>query len=197
MKQKVRRLKAALYLGLGLACLLGGPSGAQADDQRLPIVDAKGGISLPEDFRANLVHLGSWFVPEGEASGFHDVYADAAAVEGYRKTGKFPKGSVLVKELRAHKAGTYTTGANVAHATDALKQWFVMVKGEENQFPDHPGWGEGWGWALFKPDAPDKNLVTDYKVDCMGCHLPAKANDWVYIEGYPALTEPMTGMKKP
>jgi len=147
-------------------------------------------IALPDDFRATSVHLGSWFVPEGGASGFHDVYANAEAVEGYRKTGKFPDGSVLVKELRAHEAGNYTTGAGVAHATDGIKQWFVMVKDSQNRNAGDPRWGEGWGWGLFKTDDPTKNVVTDYKADCLGCHVPAKANDWIYVEGYPTLTRP-------
>jgi hypothetical protein len=125
-----------------------------------------------------------------EASGFHDVYANAEAVEAYRKTGIFPDGSVLVKELRAHVAGTYTTGANVAHATDAVKQWFVMVKDGTNQYEADPAWGDGWGWALFKTDDPTKNAVTNYKADCLGCHVPAKSNDWVYVEAYPTLTKP-------
>ena len=37
-------------------------------------VDKHGNITLPNDFRNEMVHLGSWFVPEGGASGFHDVY---------------------------------------------------------------------------------------------------------------------------
>jgi hypothetical protein len=41
------------------------------------------------------------------------------------------------------------------------------------------------GWALFKSDAPDKQVATDYKKDCLGCHIPAKATDWVYVQGYP------------
>ena len=38
-------------------------------------VDAKGSVQFPDNFRMTMVHLGSWFVPEGDASGFHDVYA--------------------------------------------------------------------------------------------------------------------------
>ena len=48
-------------------------------------------------------------------------------------------------------------------------------------------WGDGWGWALFKSDSPDKPVATDYKRDCLGCHVPAKADDWIYVKGYPVL----------
>ena len=155
-----------------------------------PFVDAQGNIDLPADFRKNMVHLGSWFVPAGDASGFHDVYSQASAVEAYRKTGKFPDGATLVKELRPSHSGTYTTGENVSYAVGELKQWFVMIKDTQNRFPDNPLWGDGWGWALFKPDAPARNVATSYKTDCLGCHVPAKATDWVYVEAYPTLTKP-------
>ena len=158
-----------------------------ADDGFSPYVDDEGNISFPEGFRTSMVHLGSWFVPEGDASGFHDVYTEKATVEAFRKTGKFPDGATLVKELRASNAGSYTTGEGVSYATDGLKQWFVMIKDANGRFGDNPLWGDGWGWALYKPDDPLKNVATDYSKDCISCHVPAKATDWVYIEAYPTL----------
>jgi len=151
-------------------------------------VDAKGNIQLPDNFRMNMVHLGSWFVPEGAASGFHDVYTERESAEAFQKTGKFPDGATLVKELRASKAGDYTTGHGVSYATAELKQWFVMIKDSKNRFSSNPVWGDGWGWALFKTDDKTSNVAADYKADCLGCHVPAKDNDWIYIEAYPGLT---------
>ncbi|MDD1794983.1 cytochrome P460 family protein [Enterovibrio sp. ZSDZ42] len=154
-----------------------------------PIVDDKGTISFPQDLRTNMVHLGSWFVPEGGASGFHGVYTEKSTVEAFRKTGKFPDGATLVKELRAHDSGNYTTGSNVSHETASLKQWFVMVKDSKGRFSDNGSWGDGWGWALFKPDNLTTNASSDYKMDCLGCHVPAKDKDWIYTEAYPILAE--------
>ena len=160
---------------------------ALSDDEFSPHVDGSGNISLPEDFRTSMVHLGSWFVPEGGASGFHDVYTEKESVQAYRETGKFPDGATLVKELRASRTGNYTTGQNVAYATEGIKQWFVMIKDARGRFADNPLWGNGWGWALYRPDDPSKNVATDYKNDCLGCHVPAKDKDWVYTEAYPTL----------
>ena len=151
-------------------------------------VDHEGNVSLPADFRVNMSHLGSWFVADGGASGFHDVYTQPESIKHFRQTGQFPDGAVLVKELRAHNTGEYTTGKNVSYATQQLKQWFVMVKDQKGRFSDNPIWGDGWGWGLFKPDNPAKNVATDYKKDCIGCHLPARENDLIYIEAYPALS---------
>jgi hypothetical protein len=153
-----------------------------------PYVDATGNILLPEDFRLSMVHLGSWFVPGGGASGFHDVYTEKASVEAYRETGQFPDGATLVKELRAGQSGDYTTGTGVSHATAGLKQWFVMIKDTQGRFAGNPLWGDGWGWALYKPGNPDKNVATDYKADCLGCHVPARDSDWVYVQAYPTLS---------
>ena len=152
-------------------------------------VDKGGNISFPENFDTSMAHLGSWFVPEGGASGFHGVYTEKESIESFQKTGKFPDGATIVKELRASHAGNYTTGAGVKYSTSTIKQWFVMIKDSENRFSTNPVWGDGWGWALFKPDDTSKNLAKDYKTDCLGCHVPAKNNDWVYTEAYPLLNK--------
>jgi hypothetical protein len=159
-----------------------------AAEEFSPYVDASGNISFPDGFRTSMVHLGSWFVPEGGASGFHDVYTEKESVEAYRRTGKFPDGATLVKELRASKSGSFTTGQGVSYATSGLKQWFVMIKDSKNRFAGNPLWGEGWGWALYKPDNPSKNIATNFQADCLGCHVPAKDRDWVYTEAYPTLS---------
>ncbi len=184
MIQFSRKVDCVL-LGAALCVLTALPLNAQ--DAFSPIVDDKGNISFPDDFRLSMVHLGSWFVPDGGASGFHDVYTEKEAAEAYRKTGEFPDGATLVKELRASQAGDYSTGAGVNHATGELKQWFVMVKDATERFPDNPLWGDGWGWALFKPDNKSQNVAADYKTDCLGCHIPARETDLVYIEAYPTL----------
>ena len=174
--------------GLLLLCAFGLSSATLvAAEEFSAYVDAKGNISFPNDFRTSMVHLGSWFVPEGDASGFHDVYTDKESVEAYRRTGKFPDGATIVKELRTAQEGDFTTGKGVSYATSGIKQWFVMIKDSKNRFANNPLWGEGWGWALYKPDNPGKNVATNFQTDCLGCHVPAKGRDWVYTEAYPTL----------
>ena len=162
-------------------------SSLAANDRFSEYVDHQGNIEFPVGFRDSMVHLGSWFVPEGGASGFHGVYTETATIEAFRKTGKFPDGATLVKELRVSTAGDYTTAKSVSHETPDIKQWFVMIKDTRGRFSDNPLWGDGWGWALYKPDNTSVNAAADYKSDCLGCHVPAKGNDWVYTEAYPIL----------
>jgi hypothetical protein len=181
-----RRLRVVCLLVATLTVMAAGVG--YGDEGFSRYVDDHGKITLPEDFRLKMVHLGSWFVPEGDASGFHDVYTEASTVEVYRATGEFPDGATLVKELRHSRAGTYTTGQEVGYATEEIKQWFVLIKDRRGRFVENPNWGDGWGWALFKPDAPSKNVSSSYQADCLGCHVPARANDWIYIEAYPTLS---------
>ncbi|MEE4190275.1 MAG: cytochrome P460 family protein [Halieaceae bacterium] len=169
--------------------LLAGLLGPLAASAELPPhVDDRGNISLPADFRVNMVHLGTWYVPSGGASGFHDVYTERESVEHFRKTGRFPDGATLVKELRGARSGNYTTGTGVGSATQEVKQWFVMVKDTRGRFPDNALWGDGWGWGLYKTDDPTRNVAQVYKADCIGCHIPAKETDYIYIHAYPTLT---------
>jgi Cytochrome P460 len=158
------------------------------------LVDKAGNIRKPSGYRDNYQILGTYTVLDATpmASGtprsaeIHYTYASPGTAEYFRKTGKFPDGAVLVKEVFGSDHGTLTTGdANWASGT---KQWFVMIKDEKGRFQQNPIWSDGWGWALFKSGAPDKQIATDFKKDCQGCHIPASSTDWVYVQGYPVLT---------
>ena len=78
-----------------------------------------------------------------------------------------------------------TTGT-VSRA-DALEGWFVMVRDSKDTRPDNKLWGNGWGWSWFNADNPAKTTSTDFKANCLPCHIPAKSTDWIYSQGYPVL----------
>jgi hypothetical protein len=150
------------------------------------LVDKTGSIQKPADVRDLYQLLGTYAPTDlnGETE-FHITYASPGAAQYYRQNGKFADGTVLVKEVFATDHGQMTTG-DVRWASKT-KVWFVMIKDDKNRYPNNPLWGDGWGWALFKADAPDKQVATNYKKDCLGCHVPAKSTDWVYVQGYPVL----------
>jgi hypothetical protein len=185
--------------GIGLVLCVGGlgwllDAGAAGEPGEFSrFVDTEGRIHLPNDFRAAMVHLGSWFVPDGEVSGFHNVYTEPSTVEAYRRTGEFPDGATLINEIRPSTTRAYTTGPNVSHANESIKLWFVMIKDRKGRFPGNPLWAEGWGWALIKPSDPSRNLATSFEASCQGCHQPARSNDWVYVEAYSTLREQSHG----
>jgi len=169
-----------------------------ADDSPAPkdvefsqYVTKDGGISLPSDFREKFLHLGTWAVATKSGkpvNELHDVYSRPEDVQAYRRDGKFPDGAVLVKDITNVASDKLSTG-QATRATD-VKIWFVMVKDAKGRFPKNDLWGDGWGWALFEAKDPKKNVATDYTTDCKVCHIPAKKNDWVYVQGYPILAKP-------
>jgi hypothetical protein len=152
------------------------------------VVDANGNLRVPENYRARYQHLGSWAIAadSGRSSKeMHDVYASPGAVDAYLRTGHFPDGAVLVKEV----FGTTTTGmttGTVSHAS-RLKGWFVMVRDSGNTRQGNSLWGDGWGWSWFDAGKPLTTTSTSYRTDCQGCHLPARESDWIYTSGYPIL----------
>jgi hypothetical protein len=154
------------------------------------VVDAEGNLRVPADYRTAYQFLGSWAVAADQGEGskeVHIVYSSPGTIVGYRKDGRFPDGSVLVKEVFEATTGAMTTG-NVSHAK-ILKGWFVMMKDNKNSHPDNKLWGDGWGWSWFDAAMPSKTTSTNYKVDCQPCHVPARASDWIYVQGYPALKQ--------
>ena len=133
------------------------------------------------------MHLGSWGSADLNSSdpGQHDVYTQPESLVAYRKTGKFPDGAVLVKEVRRIESAHMTTGP-VTWAGDEVL-WFVMIKDAEGRFPGNDNWGEGWGWALFNAGDTEKSASNNFRASCLGCHIPARQTDWIYVQGYPSL----------
>jgi hypothetical protein len=192
-KAAMRRISLIVLALLMLAAYQ--QSKMQGNTQRKPqgntnyndLVDKTGNIRKPADYRDRYQALGTFFVrdPVGHEE-MHYTYASPDAAENYRKNGTFADGTVLVKEVLGTDHGQLTTGD--AHWASGMKVWFIMIKDEKGRYPGNPLWGDGWGWALYKSDAPDKQIATDYKKDCLGCHIPAQKTDWVYVQGYPVLT---------
>ncbi len=159
-----------------------------AQDAFSPYVDQDGNISLPEDYKQKWSHLGSWAVakkPGETVHEMHDVYTQPQTISDFNKTGQFPDGTVLVKEVRKTQSDRLTTG-HAAWSAD-IKIWFVMIKDHKERFKNNDHWGDGWGWALFEAKDPTKNVSAGYDTSCIACHTPVADSDWVYAYGYPDL----------
>jgi len=177
---------AAIALSVAVAAY--GQLSAAASNDWETAVDANGNLHVPGSYRTTYQSLGSWAVAADEGKGakeLHIVYASPGTISAYRESGHFPDGAVLVKEVFHAATGSMTTGT-VSRA-EMLKGWFVMVKDNNNRYPGNKLWGEGWGWSWFDAGSPSKTISTDYKSDCLPCHVPARDSGWVYVEGYPAL----------
>ncbi len=162
--------------------------GAAKDQKAEAVVDANGNLRVPADYRTSYQFLGDWAIASDKglsSKEIHPVYASPGAIAAYRKDGRFPDGTVLVKEVFETATQKMTTGS-VSRAQQ-LKGWFVMVKESKNTHPDNGLWGDGWAWAWFDPDNSVKTTSANYKLECLPCHEPARATDLVYVQGYPPL----------
>jgi hypothetical protein len=66
------------------------------------VADANGNLRVPADYRTAYQFLGSWAVAADQGQGskeVHVVYSSPGTISAYRKSGRFPDGSVLVKEV--------------------------------------------------------------------------------------------------
>jgi hypothetical protein len=96
---------ALVGIGLAAALVLGFPERrvlAQSQSSAVFLPDGK--LKLPTDFR-NWVFVGGPLTPNGLNGGkanfpeFHNVYVEARNLDAYKKTGSFPEGTLIVKEL--------------------------------------------------------------------------------------------------
>ena len=103
-------------------------SPARAGSDFSPYVSKEGAISLPADYRAKFMHLGSWAVaskPDKPVDEMHNVYARPEDVQAYRRDGKFPDGAILVKDVTTVGSEKLTTGQSTW--TKDIKIWFVTI----------------------------------------------------------------------
>ena len=105
-----------------------------------------------------------------EAGKIYDFYANPQAVEGYR-VGKFPNGSVLVREtLRAVAGEGASKGTLNEGERSALD---VMIK-DDRQFEAT----SGWGFETF--DSKNNRLAGKDRAQCYACHSQQKDRDLVF-----------------
>ena len=190
-------MRSVGVLGVALAGLLviGAVTAYGQGDTRSPyggtaaaVVDDKGNLRVPSDYRTAYQVLGSWAVAKDDGAGskqLHVVYASPGSVAAYLRDGRFPDGTVLVKEVFNTTTKSMTTGTVSSAGT--LAGWFVMVKDSAGRFPGNKLWGDGWAWSWFDASNPQKTTSTDYRKDCQTCHEPARQSDWIYTDGYPVL----------
>jgi hypothetical protein len=126
---KIINAAGLMSLALFAVCWQPGVTAATKGPRTETVVDANGNLRVPVDYRTAYQFLGSWAVAADQGQGskeIHVVYTSPGTIAAYRKDGRFPDGSVLVKEVFEATTGAMTTG-NVSHAK-ILKGWFVMLK---------------------------------------------------------------------
>jgi len=175
----------AAWLACVFAMALAGPAeGAQGAAR----YTAKGDLMMPKDYR-QWVFVGAPVTPNDMNSGkaafpeFHHVYIDPASFAAYRKTGKFPNGTVLVKELAG--VGAKSSSSGNGYFAGEFIGVAAAVK-DARRFAREPG-----NWAYFSFMGDEGKALASAKAQataaCNTCHQQSAAEDWVFTQHYPVL----------
>lgn len=130
-------------------------------------------VSYPAGYR-DWHHVKSMVINPGHPlhasfGGIHHIYANKAALEGYKK-GRFPDGAVIVFDLLEAKS------ADNAMTEGPRKVVGVMAKNAKS----YRATG-GWGFEGFKGDSKTERAVgANAAGACYGCHAPQKDRDYVF-----------------
>src|SRR5215813_1703960 len=168
---------------------------SQPSARKGPVFMKDGNLVLPSGFR-KWVFMGGPITPNALNNGkapfpeFHSVYIELDNLRYYQSHGKFPEGTVLVKELTLTQTGKYADGsldsaAGRGYYPSALQGLDVMVK-DSRRFKDT----NEWGFFTFGHQAPPyqptaKAMPT---AECASCHIAGVAKtDMVWVQYYPLL----------
>jgi hypothetical protein len=170
-------------------------SNAQTSKRYLPEYTADGLLILPKNFH-EWVYLGSPLTPNalnGGNAGFpeyHNVYIEPGSYELYKKTGEFPEGTILFKELQLTLPGENADGSR----TEPSGRGYFPGKfnGADVTVKDSKRFAESNGWGYFnfnhhEPKAPTATVKS--KSECAFCHIASAKKDEVWTQFYPLLDD--------
>lgn len=130
-------------------------------------------VAWPEGYRA-WRHVKSMVIEAGHPlhaafGGIHHLYANEAALEGYRK-GRFEDGAVIVFDL-----------LEANHADSAVTEGGRKVVGVMEKDSRRFAATGGWGFEGFAAGDPARRVVgAEAKTACFDCHTAREANGYVF-----------------
>ena len=118
------RIFAAAALTVAAAAVAQAQDSGGADAAKPQSVEAEAVLQVPAvDYRKEWVQLGTFSVladkPADGAKEIHVVYTARQNLDAYLRTGRFPDGAVLVKDMIAARTEALTTGTS-SYAGDLL-----------------------------------------------------------------------------
>jgi hypothetical protein len=193
-----------IIVGLGLSAsavyfALAKSVAAAQSVQSTAIFDSQGKLKLPDPhaFR-RWVFVGAPLTPDALNNGkasfpeYHHVYIEQKNVDAYLKTGDFPEGTIIVKELTRVLKPTFPDGSRTepsgrGYFNGGYNGIDVSVK-DKKRFAQT----NGWGFFTFghHPLPYEKTAAEAPVTECAGCHLGnVAATDMTWIQFYPLLRD--------
>jgi hypothetical protein len=205
-------LLISIVVGLvaaGLSLRKTSPVGAQTEQyQTSAVFDSSGKMKLPTGFR-KWVFVGAPLTPEGLNDGkfncnqpggctrsnfpeYHHVYIEQKNVDTYLKTGDFPEGTVIVKELTRVLNPTFPDSSRMEPSgrgffNGTYNGIDLAIKDSKKYAKTH-----GWGYYTFghHPMPYDQTSEERPASECAGYHIANVAKtDMTYIQFYPLLRD--------
>ena len=183
-------ISIVIAAGAWLAAGLAPPAVAQSGPSWGPQWTADGDLILPENFR-QWIFLGSPLTPNALNNGqagfpeYHNVYVRPEALDIYRRTGTWPEGTIMLKELQLTQDAIYPDGSRDEASgrgffPGALNGIDISVK-DSVRFKD----SKGWGFFNFGHHAPPyaKEAKAQPVEACAGCHM-GNPNGMVFSQFY-------------
>jgi hypothetical protein len=207
-KRFKRRIAMQKYLlaaivGLGLAAsaiyLLVAKPVAAAQPESVAVFDSEGRLKLPAPsvFR-RWVFVGAPLTPEGlnnNHAGFpeyHNVYIEQKNVDAYLKTGEFPQGTVIVKELTRVLDPTFPDSSR----TEPSGRGYFngQYNGIDLTVKDSKRFAKTNGWGFFTfghhPLPYAEWAKESSATECASCHQTFVAKtDMTWVQFYPLLRD--------
>src|SRR5215475_9470119 len=159
--------------------------------------DSDGKMKRPTGYRA-WVFVGAPLTPNGLNNGkanfpeYHHVYIEKRNVDAYLKTGEFPEGTVIVKELTRVLNPTFPDGSRTepsgrGYFNGEYNGMDVTVK-DSKRFAQT----NGWGFFTFghHPLPYEKTAAESPATVCAFCHQQyVSTTDMTWIQFYPILRD--------
>ncbi len=185
---------AICVVAAGLFLMSTGPVAAQ-NQQPTAVYDSAGRLKLPTGYR-KWVFVGAPLTPNGLNGGnagfpeYHHVYVQERNVDAFLKTGSFPEGTVIIKELTRVLNPTFPDGS----ATEPSGRGFFNgeFNGIDATVKDSKRFAATNNWGFFTfghhPEPYEAYAKEAPATQCAGCHIANVAKtDMTWIQFYPML----------
>jgi len=150
-----------------------------------------GKLQLPTGYR-EWVYLGSPLTPNALNDGkagfpeYHNVYIQPQAYKIYKQSGKFPEGTIMLKELQLvmeseEADGSRTEVSGRGYFPGAYNGIDIAVK-DSKRFAE----SNNWGYFNFGHHAPPyaETAAAAPIENCAQCHIDSDTKDMVFTKFY-------------
>ena len=187
MKIGVSLATVGVVLLLATGAITASRAAADHTSTGTPEYTTDGKLRVPSDYREWIFLTSSLDMnystgPGMDHSMFDNVFVPEGAYHSFLQTGKWPEGTILLKENRvaSSKGSINKSGQFQVTSTMGLE---VHVK-DSRRFS-----GPGWGFFIFPDAHSEPAVVIPFSASCYSCHKDHGAVDTTFVQFYPTLID--------